>query len=135
MLCVFASSFHPSTWEPARKTFSLSSILFIHLKEKPMVGIFFISNSKIKENENKTKNLSLWRDFKILKKFPQFCDTKILENFSQKRKKNQKNPKLVKLALENNIFQKKKSLIFGFKRRQDLSWKTTGPCLHPMVEN
>jgi hypothetical protein len=58
-----------------------------------------------------------------------------LENFSQKRKKNQKNPKLVKLALENNIFQKKKSLIFGFKRRQDLSWKTTGPCLHPMVEN
>jgi hypothetical protein len=59
MLCVFPSSFHPSTWEPPRKTFSLSSILFTHLKEKPMVGILFYQTPKIKENENKTKKLSL----------------------------------------------------------------------------
>jgi hypothetical protein len=61
--------------------------------------------------------------------FFQFCDTKNFANFSPKKKK----PKLFKLALENNIFQKKFP-IFGLKKRQDLSRKTTGACLHPMVE-
>jgi hypothetical protein len=57
MLCVFVSSFHPLG---ELERLSLSSILFIHLKEKPMVGIFFfLSNSKIKEKEKKTKKLSL----------------------------------------------------------------------------
>ncbi len=66
---------------------SLSSIWFIHLKEKPMVGIFFfLSNSKIKEKEKKTKKLSLWRIFYLF--FPQFCDTKILEIFPQKNIQN-----------------------------------------------
>jgi hypothetical protein len=59
MLCVFASSFHPSTWEPPRKTFSLSSILFIHLKEKPMVGIFFNQTPKLRKMKTKQKTIPM----------------------------------------------------------------------------
>lgn len=122
MLCIFPSSFHPSTWEPPRKTFSLSSILFIHLKEKPMVGIFFLSNSKIKENENKTKNSPYEGIF--------FYSLIIFSPIFPEKKS-----KISQTCTRKQHFPKKKIPIFGFKRRQDLSWKTTGPCLHPMVEN
>lgn len=129
MLCVFPSSFHPSTWEPLRKTFSLSSILLIHFKEKPMVGIFFLSNSKIKENENKTKN-SPYEGISFIYLFsPCFVTLKFWRIFPEKKSK------ISQTCTRKQHFPKKKIPIFGFKRRQDLSWKTTGPCLHPMVEN
>lgn len=91
-----------------------------------MVGIFFYQTPKLRKMKTKQKNSPYEGCFFF---FSQFCDTKILENFYPQKKK----PKLFKLALESNIFQKKFP-IFGLKKRQDLSRKTTGPCLHPMVE-
>jgi hypothetical protein len=68
---------------------SLSSIWFIHLKEKPMVGIFFFNQTpKLRKMKRKQKKkLSLWRIL-IFDFFPQFCDTKILEIFPQKNIQN-----------------------------------------------
>ncbi len=124
MLCVFASTFiHLGT---TQKRLSLSSILFIHLKEKPNGWDLFLSNSKIKENEKKTKNSPYEGFFFFF--FFSFVTLKLWPIFPPKKNQNYSN------LHQKTTFSKKKIPIFWFKKRQDLSRKTTGPCLHPMVE-